>query len=144
MNTTQNIALLKKCEDEVKKSISSIKNLLDPMKDPDFKLMVIKSKDALKQYAEQLNNKLTALENIEQEENKMTQAVSKVIANTKLLLEKTDAHIASLLFDTCNECLKQLYKAINENNCADSSCKALATTVIETLIDLRENLIAYL
>ncbi len=56
------------------------------MKDPDFKLMVIKSTDALKHYEEQLKTKLSTLEGNEKDENKVSQAVSKVILMIVTLL----------------------------------------------------------
>lgn len=136
--------LLKKCDIEVKKCITAIKNLLEPMQNPDFKLMVIESKDQLKQYEETLKTKLAALHDNKQDESPVAQAMSKAITSTKLLLEKTDKHIASLIFDECNTCLKELYKALNAQSSCEKDSKEIAQGIISTLVDLREKLVAYL
>lgn len=144
MTNQESPELLKKCDMEVKKCITAIKNLLEPMQDPDFKLMVIESKDQLKQYEEMLKAKLAALSDTEKDESPIAQVMSKAITNTKLLLEKTDQHIAALIFDECNTCLKELYKALNAQSCCEKDSKEIAQGIINTLTDLREKLVAYL
>ena len=140
----ETLALLKKNETEVKKSITAIKNVLEPMKNPEFKLMVLQHKDALKAEDKAIEEKLKQEQDVASGSHKITEAVSKVIANAKLLAEKDDKHIAALLFDSCNDSLKELYSAFNANNLADDPVKAKATNIIQILITLREDLITYL
>lgn len=140
----ETLELLKKGNLEVKKGISSIKNVLTPMKSPEFKLMVIEYKDKLKTYEDEIETKLSHFNISEQEQNKVGEALSKIMSNTKLLLEKTDKHIAALIFDTCHDCIKELYKTLNNTSTAEKDVREIATGIIHTMTTLREHLMTYL
>lgn len=144
MTSQETLQLLKKCDTEVKKFISSIKNTLEPTQNPDFKLMVIESKDTLKTYEEQFKIQINQLQETTPEENKVTDALSKAMINTKLLTNKTDQHIASLIFDASNTCLKELYKALNEASNPPQNIQAIIEGVTTTILNLRKNLMSYL
>lgn len=138
------LQLLKKCDTEVKKGITSIKSVSEVIQNPDFKLMAMEIKDELKKCEAEISKQQTALKEAQKEESKVAETLSKLVANTKLLLEKTDKHIASLLFDDCNNALKTLYTAVNDYALAEKDTTYLAIRIIQTMIDLRENLVAYL
>lgn len=144
MLTQENNDVLKKCDTEIKKSISSIKNVLNAIQCPDFKLLLIDIKDKLKEYKDEIECQLIQTNTSEKENSKMTGVISKVVIKTKLILKKTDKHAASLIFDECNKCIKSLNKALNENNHADTEINSLLNKIIQLMTGLRENLMQYL
>ena len=144
MTTTESVLLIKKGIALSKKMYTAIQDVSDAMTNPDFKLMLITFKDRLTAYEDTLHHLLKQFNDTAQEDSKVTDMMTKILTQTRLLVEKTDAHIATLLFDTTNDLLKDLYKLLNTHTAVDAPSLESVSALEEILVTLRYQLKIYI
>ena len=130
------IKLLRECDAGVKMGISSIGDVLDHVKQEDFR----KKLQKCRQEHEDLQNKiLQELEKYQDDgknPNPIAKSMSWMKTNLKLTLEDSDATIAELMTDGCNMGVKSLNQYLNQYKAADEISKDMT----KRLINLEEKL----
>lgn len=138
MIESDTIKLLRECDAGVKMGVSSIDDVLDHVKNREFKERLT----ACKEEHQMLDNELQALldryHDQGKEPNPMAKGMSWIKTNMKLGWDGSDEAIASLMTDGCNMGVKSLHQYLNQYKAADETSKGIA----RRLIGLEEHLTA--
>lgn len=138
------VNLLKECDSGTKTAVTSIREVLDNVKNEDLLSLLTASLER----HEQLGNKMRELLNERGESGKEPPAMAKIGSwmkiNVKLFDKPTDKTVAGLMTDGCNMGVKQLSVYFNKYPTADKEAKRLAQKLIDEENDLLEKLRAYL
>ncbi len=130
------IKLLRECDAGVKMGVSSIKDVLDNVRDERLEKILTKCKNE----HEKLDKEITELLHKYNDEGKEPAAMAKGMSwmktNVKLAMNETDNTIADLMTDGCNMGVKSLNKYLNKYKAADEVSKDVA----KRLINLEEKL----
>lgn len=138
------VRLLRECDAGTKMGISSIDDVLDNVKNDEFKnkLAICKEKH------EDLECKIRACLNRFSDDGKEPNAIAKGMSwmktNAKLAFDESDHTIADLITDGCNMGVKSLSKYLNQYKAADEESKDLAKKLIATEADLAIDIRMYL
>ena len=129
------INLLKECDAGIKMGIEAIDEVIDKVKDEEFKDKLINYK---KDY-NYLQNEITAL--LEKynkggkDINPIAKGMSKMSTGIKVALNHTDQTIADIITDGCNMGVKSINKYLNEYSNANDDSKE----IVKKLIRLMDN-----
>ena len=138
------VNLLKECDSGTKTAVSSIREVLDNVKNEEL-LSILTS--SLKEH-EKLGNETHELLSEHGEGGKEPPVIAKMGSWMKInfqLMEKlTDKTVAGLMTDGCNMGVKQLSVYLNKYPTADKSAKNIAEKLIREENSLLEKLRAYL
>ncbi len=138
------VNLLKECDSGTKTAVTSIREVLDNVKNE--KLLSILT-ESLEEH-EKLGNETKELLNEQGEDGKEPPAIAKVSSwmkiNFKLFDKPTDKTVAGLMTDGCNMGIKQLSVYFNKYPTADKEAKRIAEKLIKEENDLLEKLRDYL
>lgn len=138
------VNLLKECDSGTKTAVTSIREVLDNVKNEDLLSLLTASLER----HEQLGNKMRELLNERGESGKEPPAMAKIGSwmkiNVKLFDKPTDKTVAGLMTDGCNMGVKQLSVYFNKYPTAGKEAKRLAQKLIDEENDLLEKLRAYL
>lgn len=130
------IKLLRECDAGIRMGISSIDDVIDDVKNKDFKEKL----NACKDEHENLQNKLLVmLENFHddgKDPNPMAKGMSWVKTKVMLAADDSDNTVADLMTDGCNMGVKSLSKYLNKYKAADEDSK----NITKDLIDVEEKL----
>ena len=138
------IRLLRECDAGVKMGISSIKDVLDYVRDEDLKTTLTDCKAAHEKLDVEISGLLHSYHDDGKEPAAMAKAMSHAKTGMKLAMNESDATIADLMTDGCNMGVKSLNQYLNEYGAAEEYTKDMTKRLIhleETLAtDLREYL----
>ena len=130
------IKLLRECDAGIRMGISSIDDVIDDVKNKDFKEKL----NACKDEHENLQNKLLVmLENFHddgKDPNPMAKGMSWVKTKVMLAADDSDNTVADLMTDGCNMGVKSLSRYLNKYKAADEDSK----NITKDLIDVEEKL----
>ncbi len=138
------IKLLRECDAGVKMGTTSIGDVLNSVKNSEFKKLL----SVCKAEHETLETEIEALLNEYQDDGKDPNAMAKSMAwaktNMMLAVRDTDETIADLMTDGCNMGVKSLNKYLNKYKAADEVSKDIAKRLInmeeKLVIDIRKYL----
>lgn len=138
------VNLLKECGSGTKTAVTSIREVLDNVKNEDLLSILT---DSLKEH-EKLGNKTNELLSEQGEDGKEPPVIARVSSwmkiNFKLMEKPTDKTVAGLMTDGCNMGVKQLSVYLNKYPAADKSAKDLTEKLISEENSLLEKLREYL
>lgn len=138
------VNLLKECDSGTKTAVTSIREVLDNVKNEELLSLLTSSLER----HEELGNETKKLLNEKGEDGKEPPAMAKIGSwmkiNFKLLDKPTDKTVAGLMTDGCNMGVKQLSVYVNKYPAADKSAKNIADKLIKEENDLLEKLRSYL
>lgn len=138
------VNLLKECDSGTKTAVTSIREVLDNVKNENLLSLLTAS---LKEH-EKLGDETKELLNERGEDGKEPPAMAKIGSwmkiNMKLLDKPTDKTVAGLMTDGCNMGIKQLSVYFNKYPTADKDAKRIAQKLIDEENDLLEKLREYL
>lgn len=138
------IRLLRECDAGVKMGISSLDDVIDNVKNQEFKEKLIKCKQEHEDLECKINLKLNAYHDDGKEPNPIAKGMSWIKTNAKLMVDESDNTVADLITDGCNMGVKSLAKYLNEYKAADEESKDIAKKLIALESDLSIEIRDYL
>lgn len=136
MENNDTVNLLRECNAGVKMGVASIDEVLDNVKNENFKQILIASKERHEDLGNDTRQLLNEYDESGKEPNPMAKSMSWMKTNVMLAMENTDNTVADLMTDGCNMGVKSLNRYLNKYSAADISAKNIA----EKLIKIEENL----
>ena len=130
------IRLLRECDSGVKMGISSLEDVIDNVKDNNFKQKLIECKKDHEELECKIRSELNRFSDDGKQPNAMAKGMSWIKTNAKLMVDDSDNTVADLMTDGCNMGVKSLSRYLNQYKAADESSKNMA----KDLISLENNL----
>ena len=124
------IRLLRECDAGVKMGISSIEDVLDRVKDREFRRELDQCREDHLQLHRVIQAQLDRFGDEGKDPNPIAKGMSWMKTNVKLGMEETDAAIAGLMTDGCDMGVKSLSKYLNQYKAADETSKDIAKRLI--------------
>ena len=138
------IKLLRECDAGVKMGVSSINEVIDYVKNEDFKSRLSSCKNEHDKLDSQIQREPDRYGDDGKNPNTIAKGMSWVKTNVKMALDHSDGVIADLMTDGCNMGVKSLNKYLNQYEAADERSKDIAKRLInleeELAVDIREYL----
>lgn len=131
------VSLLKECDAGIKMGIESVDDVIDYVKNEEFKSKLINYKKDYNFLQEEIQGMLDSLGKEGKDPNVLAQGMSKMKTGFKIALNDTDATIADLMTEGCNMGVKSLNKYLNQYEGASDESKELAKKLIR-LMDRQE------
>ena len=138
------VRLLRECDAGIKMGVSSIEEVIDNVKDENFKEILDNCHKKHQKLQDEMQILLDEYHDDGKEPNVMAQGMSWVKTNVKMALDSSDATIASLMTDGCNMGVKSLSMYLNEYKAADERSKNLCKKVISLEENLASDIQPYL
>ena len=130
------IKLLRECDAGVKMGVTSIDEVLEYVRSPQFKERLTLCKKEHEKLERELQTLLDKNQDDGKQPNPIAKGMSWMKTNMKLGMEDCDATVADLMTDGCNMGVKSLNKYLNKYKAADEVSKDIA----KRLINLEEQL----
>ncbi len=138
------IKLLRECDAGVKMGVSSIKDVLDNVRDKEFLKLLSTCKDEHEKLDREIQSLLDKYKDDGKEPAPIAKGMSWMKTNVMLAMKDSDATVADLMTDGCNMGVKSLNKYLNEYAAADEVskdiCKRLINLEEKLVIDIRKYL----
>lgn len=138
------IKLLRECDAGIKMGISSIEEVIDHVKNEDFRHNLSRCKEEHEALQAEITQALDRFGDEGKDPNPIAKGMSWMKTNMKLGLEDTDATVADLMTDGCNMGVKSLSRYLNQYKAADENAKDVAKRLIKLEAQLAENIRPYL
>lgn len=132
------IELLKECNAGIKMGVSSIDEVLDNVKNNDFKELLSSNKEEHQKLGSETHSLLNQYHDSGKEPTPMAKGMSWLKTNVMLSMDESDSTVADLITDGCNMGVKSLNRYLNQYEGADENVK----DITRRLITLEENLAA--
>ena len=136
------IKLLRECDAGIKMGISSIEDILDNVKNHDFKKVLTACKSEHEKLDKELQTLLDKYHDNGKEPAAVAKGMSWIKTNVLLSMNDSDRTIADLMTDGSNMGVKALNKYLNKYKAADEVSKDIAKRLInleeKLAIDIRE------
>ncbi len=130
------VRLLRECDAGVKMGTASIDEVLDRVKDKQFKERLSLCKREHNALEKEIHELLDRYQDQGKEPDPMAKGMSWMKTNMKMAMNESDKTIADLMTDGCNMGVKSLNKYLNKYQAADEKSKDIA----KRLINLEEKL----
>jgi len=130
------IKLLRECDAGIKMGVTSIDDVLDNVKDPEFRKCLTTCKREHEELKEEIQTLLDTYHDDGKNPNPMAKSMSWMKTNVKLSLDESDKTIADLMTDGCNMGVKSLNRYLNQYEAAEEKIK----DITKRLINLEEKL----
>lgn len=125
------VKLLKECDSGIKMGISAIDDIIDDVKNTDFRTLLHDSKTQ----HEKLKDEILVLLNEHNDDGKnpnpMAKGMSWVKTNMKMAVDGTDNTAADLITDGCNMGVKSLSRYLNQYKSADSKSRDITSRLVQ-------------
>lgn len=144
MTSEDTIKLLRECNSGVQMGVYSMEEILDDVKQSDFKDILKKSIAAHKKLGDRTHKLLTEAGEETKEPNPIVKGMSWMKTNAKMMMDGSDNVCADLITDGCNMGIKSLYRYLNEYKNASEDSKKLTEDIIQEEESLRQDLRKYL
>ena len=138
------VKLLRECDAGIKMGISSIEDVMDHVKNEDFRHNLRRCKEEHQALQVEIQQALERFGDEGKEPNPIAKSMSWMKTNVKLGLEDRDATVADLMPDGCNMGVKSLSRYLNQYKAADEKAKDIAKRLIKLEAQLAENIRPYL
>lgn len=144
MSNHDTVELLKECNSGVQMAVYSMEEILEDVKNEDFKQILKDSITTHKSLGNRTHELLSEFGEETKEPNPIAKGMSWMKTNAKMMMDKTDNTCADLITDGCNMGIKTLYRYLNEYKAADEKAQKLTEDIIREEETLRQNLRCYL
>lgn len=125
------VKLLRECDAGIRMGVDSIGDVLDHVKDKEFRKTLTDCKVEHEKLKQELDLLLQKYHDDGKAPNAIAKSMSWMKTNMKLAMEDTDATIADLMIDGCNMGVKSLNKYLNQYKAADEVSKDIAKRLIK-------------
>lgn len=130
------IKLLRECDAGIKMGMDSIDEVLEYIKDEEFRKLLSSCKDKHSQLEKDIRILLDEYQDDGKNPALVAKSMSWIKTNMKLVMNESDKTIADLMTDGCNMGVKSLHKYLNQYKAADEKTRDIA----KRLINLEEKL----
>ena len=137
MKNSDSIALLQECNSGSKMAVSSIRDVLNDIKEEKLKRLLKNYIHKHEEYGEELHALLSANNAPVEEPKTSAKTMAKMVTGVKLFADHSASQIANLMIDGCNMGVKSLSRYLNQYKAADEQSKDIAGR----LIDLEQQLV---
>ena len=138
------IRLLRECDSGVKMGISSLEDVIDNVRNQDFKQKLIESKKDHEELECKIRTELNRFSDDGKQPNPMAKGMSWIKTNAKLMVDDSDNTVADLMTDGCNMGVKSLSRYLNQYTAADENSKNMAKNLISIENNLAVDIRQYL
>ncbi len=138
------IELLKECNAGIKMGVTSIDEVIDRVKDENFKKILHRSKEEHQELGSKTHELLNSFDEEGKDPNIMAQGMSWLKTNVMIAMEHTDKVIADLITDGCDMGTKSLNKYLNQYKAASEEAKDITKRLIKVEDDLAAEIRAFL
>ena len=138
------IKLLRECDAGIKMGIGSIEDVLDHVKNPDFRTHLTRCKEEHETLQREIQSALERFHDDGKNPSPIAKGLSWMKTNWKLNMDDSDHVIADLMTDGCDMGVKSLSRYLNQYKAADESAKDVAKRLIKLESNLTEDLRCYL
>ena len=130
------VKLLRECDAGIKMGVASIDDVLDNVRNDNFKKYLEKCKDEHETLNGEVQTLLSKYHDDGKNPNPIAKSMSWMKTNMKLSMDDSDATVADLMTDGCNMGVKSLNRYLNQYKAADEVSK----DITKRLINLEEKL----
>ena len=130
------VRLLRECDAGAKMGISSIEDVLEYVRDEEFRRILSECKREHEELTAEIHGALNRFGDEGKEPAAIAKGMSWIKTNVKLAVNDSDETVADLMTDGCNMGVKSLSKYLGKYKAADESSKDVA----KRLISLEERL----
>ena len=138
------IKLLRECDAGIKMGVDSINEVVDHVKNENFRKYLISCKDEHDKLDCEIQALLHRYHDEGKDPNPMAKGMSWIKTNMKLGMEDSDKTVADLITDGCNMGVKSLNKYLNQYEAADEVSKDITKRLInleqQLTLDMRQYL----
>ena len=138
------VKLLRECDAGVQMGISSIGEVLEYVSDKDLKEMLCRCRDAHKELAREIGERLEQFHDDGKSPNPIAKGMSWIKTNVKLAFSESDKTVADLITDGCDMGVKSLSRYLNQYEAAEEYSKDIAKRLIALESQLGVDLRGYL
>lgn len=138
------VKLLRECDAGVKMGVSSINDVLEYVRDENFRKRLTKCKTEHEELRNEIEELLDKYRDDGKEPNPMAKGMSWLKTNVMLVVNESDKTIADLMTDGCNMGVKSLNRYLNQYEAASEVTKDITKRLInleeKLAVDIREYL----
>lgn len=136
------VKLLRECDAGIKMGISAIDDVIDNVKNGQFRQLLHDSKNQHEKLKQEIVELLDEHHDDGKDPNPMAKGMSKIKTNMKMAMETTDNTAADLMIDGCNMGVKSLSRYLNHYKSADRKSRDITGRLVEIedrlSVDLRQ------
>ncbi len=125
------IKLLKECDSGIQMGISAIDDVIDDVRNNDFRSLLSESKGHHEMLKNEINEILDNHNDDGKEPSPMAKGMSWMKTNVKMAVDNSDNTVADLITDGCNMGVKSLSRYLNQYKSADNISKDITTRLIK-------------
>ena len=130
MIESDTIKLLRECDSGIKMGVSAIEEVIDYVKNEEFKTVLNDCKKKHDKLKEEIQGLLNKYQDEGKNPNPMVKGMSWMKTNMKLMMKESDNTIADLITDGCNMGVKSLNRYLNQYKAADEYTKDITKRLI--------------
>ena len=138
------VKLLRECDAGVKMGVKSIEDVLDNVKNENFRGLLSDSKSEHERLGDEIRKELGRFSDDGKDPNPIAAGMSWMKTNMKLAMKDSDKTVADLMTDGCNMGVKSLSRYLNQYEAAEEYSKDIAKKLINLEGELAENIRQYL
>ncbi len=143
-NSNDTVKLLRECDAGIKMGISSINDVLDNVKDDEFKSKLIDCRNQHEKLADEIEDLLEEHSDEGKNPNPMAKGMSWIKTNIMLAADNSDKTVADLMTDGCNMGVKSLSRYINQYSGADAKSRSITGRLVDIEAGLSKDMRQYL
>ncbi len=136
MDTKQTVRLLRECDAGIKMGVSAIDDVIDYVKNEEFKDLLNDSKNEHDKLKGDIQSLLDKYHDDGKDPSAVAKGMSWMKTNVKMAVNESDNTIADLMTDGCNSGVKSLHRYLNQYTNADTSAK----DITKRLVNIEERL----
>ena len=138
------VRLLRECDAGAKMGVSSIDDVLEYVKDSEFRRILMEGKQDHEKLTEDIRQLLNRYGDDGKEPAAIAKGMSWIKTNVKLAVNESDETVADLMVDGCDMGVKSLSKYLNKYKAADEDSKDAAKRLIKLEEQMAKDIRAYL
>lgn len=138
------IKLLRECDAGIKMGLSAFKDVMNRVQSFDMKVCLKESQKEHEKLQTEIQECLKRFHDEGKDPNPITQGMSWMKTNAKLVMDESDKTIADLMTDGCNMGIKSLNRYLNQYKAADEYAKDITKKLIKLEEKLAMELRAFL
>lgn len=138
------VRLLRECDAGIKMGVSSIEDVVDRVKDANFRRSLVACKEGHTRLQEEVHSLLEKYRDGGKDPNPLAKSMSHVKISMRLVIRTTDSIIADLMTDGCNMGVKSLHRYLNQYKAADAQSRDITRRLASLEERLAEDIRPYL
>lgn len=138
------VRLLRECDAGAKMGVSSIDDVMEYVKDSEFRRILVEGKQDHEKLTEDIRQLLNRYGDDGKEPAAIAKGMSWIKTNVKLAVNESDETVADLMVDGCDMGVKSLSKYLNKYKAADEDSKDAAKRLIKLEEQMAKDIRAYL